>query len=117
MYDLNTIPFTPRNDIRKHLVYSEDGSSIDRVFVGGEVVLESGTLTKVDQSAMLEEFRDLAAHALRNHAEVEKANAVFHQPFVDIHEWASSQASSVNRYSTPPADWNDYGRGSPLYHV
>lgn len=117
MYDLNTIPFTPRNDLRNHLVYSEDGSSIDRVFVNGEIVFESGTLTRVDQSAMLEEFRDLAGHALRNHLDVEKVNAAFHQPFVDIHEWASSQASSVNRYSTPPADWNDYGRGSPLYHV
>ena len=43
--DMDNINFTPRNDIRNHLVYCENGSSIETVIVNGSIVLENGQIT------------------------------------------------------------------------
>ncbi len=40
--NLDTVSFTPRNDILNHLVYCENGSSIEKVMVNGEIVVENG---------------------------------------------------------------------------
>ena len=36
--DMRTSAFTPLNDIKNHLVYCENGSSIEKVIVNGEIV-------------------------------------------------------------------------------
>lgn len=50
--DLTTLSFTPLNDIAKHLVYSENGSSIETVMVAGEIVLDRGVMRKIDEAAI-----------------------------------------------------------------
>jgi len=63
LFRLDTIPFVPLNDPLKQLVYAERGSSIDTVFVDGEIVMRGGTLVQVDEAALLaeiaEEYRTL----------------------------------------------------------
>ena len=43
---LNTtsINFTPLNDLRNHLVYCENGTSITTVIVNGGIVVQAGEL-------------------------------------------------------------------------
>jgi cytosine/adenosine deaminase-related metal-dependent hydrolase len=53
--------FTPLNDATAQLVFCENGSSVDTVIVDGEIVVESGRLTKVDEEQVL----DLARSARR----------------------------------------------------
>ena len=55
----DTPAFTPLNDVMNQLVYCENGSGIDTVIVNGEVVVEGGRLTKVDELEVLR----LAEHA------------------------------------------------------
>jgi len=61
VYRLDRVPFTPLNDPLRQLVYAESGSSLDRVFVDGEPVMADGKLTRVDETALLDELA--AEHA------------------------------------------------------
>jgi 5-methylthioadenosine/S-adenosylhomocysteine deaminase len=55
----DTPAFTPLNDVMSQLVFCENGSSVDTVIVNGEVVVEGGRPTKVNE----EEVLRLAAQA------------------------------------------------------
>jgi 5-methylthioadenosine/S-adenosylhomocysteine deaminase len=59
LIDLNTLPFTPLNDLRRQLVFCENGSSVRMVMVGGCVVMEDGKLLTVDEEALKSEAREL----------------------------------------------------------
>lgn len=51
--------YTPLNDVYGQLVYCENGSSVDTVLVDGQVVVESGRSTLVDEAALAEEAESL----------------------------------------------------------
>jgi 5-methylthioadenosine/S-adenosylhomocysteine deaminase len=59
LVDLNTLNFTPLNDIYHHLVYCENGSSVVMTMVAGKVVMENGHLLTVDEEAIKAEAREL----------------------------------------------------------
>lgn len=59
LLDLDTYAFTPLNDLRRQLVYCEDGSSVRYTIVHGRVVFESGRVTTVDERALRAEVRTL----------------------------------------------------------
>ena len=64
LLDLHSSAFTPFNDLRGQLVYCEQGGSVRLTMVGGRVVFENGTITTVDETALLDEARDLFARKL-----------------------------------------------------
>jgi cytosine/adenosine deaminase-related metal-dependent hydrolase len=72
LLDLNTLTFTPLNDIRRQLVYCETGSSVRMTMVAGDIVMRDGQLKNVDEEAIKAEARmimeghraDLAAAAI-----------------------------------------------------
>ncbi|CNE54172.1 amidohydrolase [Mycobacterium tuberculosis] len=117
VYDLSGIPFTPLNDLRNHLAFSEDGSSVETVIVDGRTVLDQGKITTVDEAGLLAEFSELAPPVLARHIAVEQDNAQFHAPVTEIHQWASAQPVEVNRYTQSPQAWASYGRESRLFRV
>jgi cytosine/adenosine deaminase-related metal-dependent hydrolase len=49
----DTAAFTPLNDVLGQLALCENGGSVDSVLVDGELVVEAGRLTKVDESEVL----------------------------------------------------------------
>jgi cytosine/adenosine deaminase-related metal-dependent hydrolase len=59
LLDLNTITFTPLNDIYRQLVYCESGSSVRLTMVAGQVVVEDGRLLTVDEESIKAEAREL----------------------------------------------------------
>ena len=59
LVDLDTLAFTPLNDLRRQLVYCENGSSVRTTIVAGQVVYENGRLTMVDEAALKREARAL----------------------------------------------------------
>jgi 5-methylthioadenosine/S-adenosylhomocysteine deaminase len=59
LLDLDTPAFTPLNDLRRQLVYCEDGSSVRFTIVDGRVVYEGGRVTTVDEKALRAEARAL----------------------------------------------------------
>jgi len=50
----DTAAFTPLNDVLGQIVFCENGGSVDSVLVDGEVVVEAGRLTKVDEAEVLQ---------------------------------------------------------------
>jgi 5-methylthioadenosine/S-adenosylhomocysteine deaminase len=98
--DMRTVAFTPLNDIRNHLVYSENGSSIEKVIVNGEVVVENGTLTRVNEAALLEELRDLMPEFLSYHGRVEAQNTMLSPYFDVIHKRCNEMDIGVRRLAT-----------------
>ncbi|MEA9983957.1 amidohydrolase family protein [Subtercola sp. RTI3] len=64
MLDLHSSAFTPFNDLRGQLVYCEAGGSVRLTVVNGAVVFENGAVTTVDETALLDEARELFAEKL-----------------------------------------------------
>jgi 5-methylthioadenosine/S-adenosylhomocysteine deaminase len=62
LIDLDTLPFTPLNDLRRQLVYCENGNSVRMTMVAGKIVYEQDKVQGVDESALRREARELAAH-------------------------------------------------------
>jgi cytosine/adenosine deaminase-related metal-dependent hydrolase len=61
LLDLDTVSFTPLNDLRRQLVHCEDGGSVRTTIVAGRVVWEAGRITSVDEPALRAEMRELMA--------------------------------------------------------
>jgi cytosine/adenosine deaminase-related metal-dependent hydrolase len=61
LLDLDTIAFTPLNDLRRQLVLCEDGGSVRYTVVDGRVVFENGRITGVDEAALRRELRERLA--------------------------------------------------------
>ncbi len=59
LLDLDTPAFTPRNDTPRQLVYTETGSSVVHTIVDGEIVVENRRMTKIDESVIRAEIREL----------------------------------------------------------
>jgi 5-methylthioadenosine/S-adenosylhomocysteine deaminase len=64
LVDLHAIAFTPLNDLREQLVHCEDGRDVVLTMVAGRVVAEHGHVTTVDETALLDEARELFAGKL-----------------------------------------------------
>jgi 5-methylthioadenosine/S-adenosylhomocysteine deaminase len=99
MLRLNSYAFTPLSDVVKQLVYAENGSSIERVMVEGEIVVEDGRLTRVDEAAILAEIREAMPAFLAEHTENEARNQVFHTAMAAIHRRATGRDIGMNRYA------------------
>jgi 5-methylthioadenosine/S-adenosylhomocysteine deaminase len=97
--------FTPMNDIAKHLVYGENGSSLELVMVNGEIVLRDGRLTRIDEDAILREVRELVPAYLAEHAVIEERNRVLEPYFAEIHRRATLQDIGLNRYAGDMPAW------------
>ena len=61
LVDLDTLPFTPLNDLTRQLVYCENGGSVVATMVAGRFVFEGGRLTTIDEPALRAEARALFA--------------------------------------------------------
>ena len=59
MVDLNTLAFTPLNDLRRQLVFCENGSSVRSVMVAGRILVEDGKVLSIDEEALKAEIREL----------------------------------------------------------
>lgn len=95
--NLDTVCFTPRHDILNHLVYSENGSSIEKVMVNGEIVVENGKLLRIDEAALLAELRSLMPEFNEYHSGVEAKNRAFEPYFDAIHRRCNQVDLGVHR--------------------
>jgi cytosine/adenosine deaminase-related metal-dependent hydrolase len=64
---LDSRVFTPLNDPLNHIVFSSSTTAVRSVLVGGRWVVRDGTLTGVDEAAVLAEARELGTSVLSRH--------------------------------------------------
>ena len=58
LLNLSNLSFIPLNDIRRQLVFCEDGSSIRHVFVDGKLVVQDGKISSIDEVQALNEIEE-----------------------------------------------------------
>lgn len=71
LLDLDTIAFTPLNDIRRQLLFCETGSSVTHTIVAGRLVVENGRLLTVDEAALKAEIREAMRESAATFARIE----------------------------------------------
>jgi cytosine/adenosine deaminase-related metal-dependent hydrolase len=74
LVDLDTIAFTPLNDLERQLVFCENGSSVALVLVQGKVVAQRGRVLGVDEAELRAEVRAIMAE-YRGTLEAARRNA------------------------------------------
>ncbi len=99
VYDLGTLAFTPRSRLDNQLVYSENGSSLAYVLVDGEVVVDHGRLTRVDEEAAIAELRELMPKIAEWQDALDARNDVFVPAFTDMHRRCAEMPVGVERWT------------------
>jgi cytosine/adenosine deaminase-related metal-dependent hydrolase len=101
LLDLDTHAFTPLNDLRRQLVYCEDGSSVRYTVVNGEVVFEGGCIVNVNEKALRAEARELMG-TYRTQLEHASAEAKLLEPvYRAMLQQARDTPVSMSRRFTP----------------
>ncbi len=101
LVDLDTLPFTPINDLRRQLVYCELGTSVRMTMVAGRIVYENGRVTGLDEAALRAEARGLAAgRAAADAAEAQSA-AVWLPFYREMYLKAASRNVGMQRWTGP----------------
>ena len=75
LIDLADIAYLPLNSVTRQLVYSDVGRGVDTVIVDGEVVLEHGRSTRVDEAALRAELAELMVEFRRDFDAISARNA------------------------------------------
>ncbi len=101
LVDLNTLAFTPLNDIRRQLVYAETGSSVRLTMVAGEVVCRDGRLTTVDEEALKAEARAIMAAHREDLAEASRDADRLHPFYRAMYLKAAGVDVGMERWALP----------------
>jgi cytosine/adenosine deaminase-related metal-dependent hydrolase len=62
MLDLTSINYVPLNNPLYHVVFCEDGTGVDRVMIGGRIVVEGGAVIGVDMGKVADQANGAMAH-------------------------------------------------------
>lgn len=109
VFDTTTLNFTPLNDVRKHLVHCENGTSIRMVIVDGEILVEDGKVKTVDEDAIVAELREHMPAFQANHTQLEQLNARL-APILDAcYRKCCHHDVGLNRLASPSAEWTWLG--------
>ena len=101
LVDLNTIAFTPLNDLRRQLVFCENGSSVVMTMVAGRVVCENGRVLTVDEEALKKEVRALVPEHRRELARTAAAAAELRPYYREMYLRAVARDVGMNRWAGP----------------
>ena len=96
--DLDTHAFTPLNDLRRQLVYCEDGSSVRYTIVNGQIVFENGRVTGIDEAALRAEARALMASYQTQMAPARAQAAALEPAYRAMLERARALPVGMNRH-------------------
>ncbi|MBS0452638.1 MAG: amidohydrolase family protein [Proteobacteria bacterium] len=98
LLDLDTVSFTPLNDLSRQLVHCEDGGSVRTTIVDGRVVFEDGRITTVDERALRAELRELMKDYRKQAAAAAQDAQRLETPYRQMYERACAQDVGMNRW-------------------
>jgi guanine deaminase len=101
--DLTSINYVPLNEPLLHVVFVEDGAGVDRVMVGGHMVVEGGKVISVDMVKLAAEANIAAEHLTKVNAEARDFVHAFEPVVLDycvglarepyhVHRWCGHHA-------------------------
>jgi 5-methylthioadenosine/S-adenosylhomocysteine deaminase len=101
LVDLNTLAFTPLNDLRRQLVFCENGSSVVMTMVAGRVVVEHGRVLTVDEESLKDEARELAPAFQEQLERTARAAARLEPYYREMYRRAAERDVGLNRWAGP----------------
>jgi 5-methylthioadenosine/S-adenosylhomocysteine deaminase len=99
LIDLNTLAFTPLSDLRRQLVFCENGSSVRMTIVAGQVVMENGKVLTVDEEAIKAEARELMQSYYENLETVTHHAKILEPYYREMYLKAAAQDVGMNRWA------------------
>jgi 5-methylthioadenosine/S-adenosylhomocysteine deaminase len=99
MVDLDTLAFTPLNDLHRQLVYCESGSSVRMTMVAGRIVYEHGQVTTIDERALRAEAREHAEQRRSADAPVLQAAAQWLPYYREMYLKAAGRDVGMQRWA------------------
>jgi cytosine/adenosine deaminase-related metal-dependent hydrolase len=97
--DLKSTAFTPINDIKNHLVYCENGSSVEKVFVNGKLVVDDKKLLFINEQDILNEIESIMPE-FKSRFEQTKIRSKVLFPYIDkIYRMCAEKMIAINRFS------------------
>jgi 5-methylthioadenosine/S-adenosylhomocysteine deaminase len=75
LIDLDDIAYQPLNSVTRQMVYSEVGRGVKTVLVAGEIVLDEGRSTRIDEAALRAELAEIMVGFRRDFADISARNA------------------------------------------
>jgi 5-methylthioadenosine/S-adenosylhomocysteine deaminase len=98
LLDLNTLAFTPLNDIYRQLVYSENGSSVRLTMVAGEVVMEDGKVLTVNEEDIKAEVREVMNEYQVEMTKIDDVAAILEPYYREMYLKAADRDVGMNRW-------------------
>ncbi len=72
--NLKNSTYIPATDTVKSLVYSEEGTNVDTVIVNGDIVVERGKTTRINEKLLLDELECIQEDNLRHIQSIAEKN-------------------------------------------
>jgi 5-methylthioadenosine/S-adenosylhomocysteine deaminase len=98
LVDLDTIAFTPLNDLKRQLVFCENGSSVVLTMVAGRIVMRDGKLMTVDEAALKAEIREAMREYQPTLARIDAHARTLLPYYRKMYELAVAQDVGMNRW-------------------
>jgi 5-methylthioadenosine/S-adenosylhomocysteine deaminase len=99
LYDLHSLSFTPCHQLPVHLVYAEDGRSICKVFVNGQMVVQDGQVLTLNEAEILAEFREKLPEYLKLRQGFHQQGAQLRPAMDKVFRRAMTHPLSINNFS------------------
>jgi 5-methylthioadenosine/S-adenosylhomocysteine deaminase len=100
LLDLDTTAFTPLNDLKRQLVYSENGSSVVMTMVAGRILVRDGKLLTIDEAAIKAEIRQAMLDYQETFAHIDAHAQTLLPYYREMYERALAQNVGMNRWVT-----------------
>ncbi len=98
LLDLNEIAFTPLNDVRRQLVYCENGSSVRMTMVAGSVLVRDRHVCSVDEESVKREAREFTHAYSRELAGSRRSAAELEPHYREMYLRAATTDVGMNRW-------------------
>ena len=98
LIDLDTLAFTPLNDLQRQLVYCENGTSVRMTMVAGEIIYENGRVRGIDEAAIRAEARELLANLQRDNEPAREAAQRWLPYYRQMYLKAARRKVGINRW-------------------
>lgn len=102
---LNTITFTPLNNVKNQLVYCENGSSVETSIVNGHLIMENRRILMVDEAAILEEIRGIMPEFRAHYERAVKWGQEMAPYYAQVYFKCARQRLGVNRWGGDEDTW------------
>jgi len=98
LLDLNSLAFTPLNDIHRQLVYNENGASVVLTMVAGKIVMEDGKITTVDEESLKAEAREIMKEYRQEIKKIDAVAGVLEPYYREMYLRAAATNVGMNRW-------------------